>query len=225
MLGFFLYENITIFLNSQMLSRFNNQIRINFIRLTEYYAFIVVPISFILIMLSREIAFYLGKTWIQATEVFIMIIIAGMLKALSESTRIVLIVKLKHSVINRIRTLEIITLILALFLLKNYGVYGIALSVLLASILSSGLYVVISKFIMKLEPLAISRDYLYILISGILTALFAGLAKEIVLIKSLFSILMLASASMIFYLIVTFVFNQELYKRFIRFIFRLMEQD
>ncbi len=231
-IGYFLYENITIFINSLIIPKFiemeeneNYELfRYNLVRVMEYFSLKIVPISLILIVLARQVL-EIGFKWNFGTDTLTLIIFAGMLKAICETTRIVFISKARFNIIGRIKYLELIILLLGLIIfVKLFGFLGIALAITISSVLSSLMYLLVGARITRLNLITVSRDYFYIFFSGVMAALCIGLIKELFFIKTLFSLIILIIFGELIYVWISFVFNKELYKRFVKFIFSLMEE-
>jgi len=228
-IGFFTYENLTLFINSIVLKKFFEvrdnieQYKFNFMRLMEYISLLTVPVNLIfIIIIDKVLGILIGAEWIFASEIFVIVLVAGLIKSIVETTRVILLTEEKYKMINRIRFVEFVTFILFSFILRTY--YGLVLSLLIASVVSSILYFVISSLIMKINLVSVSKDYAYILASGILSALFAGLIKELFVINNLISLIVLFFLTIMCFIGITYIFNKSVYKRVIKFIFNLMRQ-
>jgi len=228
-LGFFLYENVTIFINSLLIPRFmevkdkKEAFDYNLTRVIEYFAFTIIPLTFIFIILSKEF-FSFVLDWGMADFISI-IIFGGMLKALFETNRIVFITQSKPEIINKIKILELGVLVVLMgVLLPLTGVYGIAVSILISSIIASIFYIVAAARVTKINLVAISKDYFYILFAGVVAALAIGLLKELLYVEKLITVVVLYIVGILIYMLITFMFNKEIYKRFIKFIFNLSEK-
>jgi O-antigen/teichoic acid export membrane protein len=225
--GFLLYENFTLFLMKVLLPFFRklseNQelFKFNLVRIIEYISFFIMPFSLITIILSKEIIIkIMGTAWTGSLESFIFLLFAGLIKSIFEITRIIFLVKEKENIISRIKLFELVVLVISFILFTRFFSFnGVGLSILLASVVSSIFYVLIASRFTKINMIAISRDYFYIFFSGILTALIIGLLKEYLLIDSLGSIIAMYFFGVVIYLILTFAFNKDLYKRFIKLFF------
>jgi O-antigen/teichoic acid export membrane protein len=227
-LGFFLYENITVFLTEQLMPIFRKSLdnpdlfRFNLIHLTEYFGFIVIPLSVIPIVLAREFSvFVMGNSWVGLTDIIILFFIAGIVKGVFEASRFVFIRNEKS--FHRIKALELAVALLLIVALTGFGIYGVGFAILFSTVASSALFILVSAKLAKLNMAAVSRDYFYILFSGVITALVLGLLKEFFVIRSAGAAIFMFGVGIIVYLILTFAFNKELYKRFVRFIFTLGE--
>ncbi len=231
-LGYFLYENITIFLNSLLIPKFiefeesenHDAFRYNLIRVLEYFSLKIVPVSLILIVLARQIL-NIGFHWDMGVDIVTLILIAGMFKAICETTRIVFISKARLDIIERIKFIELIILFIGLVIFgRLLGFLGVGLSILISSVLASVMYLLVGARITRLNLLTVSRDYFYIIFSGVMAALFVGLVKEVFFIRTLSSLVLLVILGDLVYLGIIFVVNKELYRRFIKFLFNLMEE-
>ena len=229
-LGYFLYENITIFINSLIIPKFiefeetenNDAFRYNLVRVLEYFSLKIVPVSLIMIVLARQIM-NIGFLWDIGVDILTLILFAGMLKAICETTRIVFISKARLDIIERIKYLELLILLVGLVIfVKFFGFFGVGLAVMISSVLASLMYLFVGAKITRLNLITVSRDYFYIIFSGLTAALFVGLAKELFFIRTLSSLVILIILGELVYLGVSFVFNKELYRRFVKFIFNLM---
>lgn len=229
LLGFFLYENVTLYANSLLIRKFvelsGESFKYNFVRFIEYITYTIVPLSVILLVLLKEfIQLVLGTGWSSANDVLVILVIAGLLKGIFGTTRIVFIVKEKFQVITRVRVIELATLVVFLLILNPIGIYGIAFSILSSVIVSSVIYSLLLWRLIQLDLFVLSKEYFYILFAGVMTALFTGLLKEVFEIQSILSLFILIMVSLIMYVFIVFVFNKELYKRFVRFLFNLVEE-
>jgi len=72
--------------------------------------------------------------------------------------------------------------------------------------------------------LSISKEYIYTIFSGLLTVLVIGFLKEVVYIGNILALLFFIILSIICFFGLTFLFNKDIYKRIIRFIFSLAEE-
>jgi len=231
-IGFFLYENITIYMTILFLPLFkkiaeNDELfRINLVRITEYASFVIVPISALIFALSREFTtFVFGSVWKSSSEIISLFVLAGMIKAIFEITRIVFIIKAKAQIIDRIKAVELISfLILFIILTKFFELNGVAISFLIASLISSALYVLLSSRFTKLNIFSLSKESFYILFAGVITALFLALLKEFFTITNLVSLALFFLLGLAIYLVLVFIVNKDIYKRIIRIIFNPGEQ-
>ncbi|AJF60940.1 TPA: hypothetical protein HA239_03140 [Candidatus Woesearchaeota archaeon] len=227
-IGSFLYRNITLFLAGHLQNKFAEMgydvFKFNLIRLIEYTALVAVPCSLVLMVLSEEFIQYF-LTWGNFSEIFIMFLFAGMLKSIAEVTRLVFFTEEKQDVMHRIRYIESGLLVLLSFLLySRIGIQGIALSAAISSVASSLLYLGTAEKLTRLDILTVSRDYFYIFFSGVGTALLLGLLKEWFPITGLISLVFFIVLGLGLYVAMTLMFNRELYKRFIQFSFKLVEE-
>ncbi len=228
--GFFLYENITIFINSLLIPNFEESLenqdlfRLNLVRLLEYFTFIIVPLSTIVIALSKEITMVIfGGEWLNANSVMAMLFFAGLLKGITETCRIALLVKEKAKVVERIRSLELIVLYVLVFAFGSFGLTGVGIAFALTAIVTSLLYIAVSTRL-KVGIFTLSRDYTYIIFSGIVSSLLVGLLKETFFVKRSVSVILLFGLGILFYFGLTLFFNKDFYRRFVRFAFGLVEE-
>ena len=227
-IAYFLYKSITLFLTSYLREKFLEMgydvFKYNLIRIIEYVALLSVPFALILAVLSNEfIAYFL--TWRNFSEILVVFLFAGLIKTITEVTRLAFFVELRTDIMNNIRYIEsTILIVLSLLLLENFGIYGIALAVLVSSVVSSLLYLGSAEKLTRLDILAVSRDYVYIFFSGIATALILGLLKEWFAITNVFSLIFFILMGIAVYVALTYLFNTELYRRFVQFSFNLVEE-
>lgn len=230
-LGYFTYRNATLFLTDLLEVQFkeflNNNLELfkfNLVRISEYISFISVPIITISIVLSKELVLYTsGAGFAVHTDILVLLLLSGLAKTLSEVMRLVFISKGKEKIMQRIKLLELASLVIGIILFRPLDIYGIAIAILISSIISSSLYVIISGRITKMSMVMVSRDYFYILFSGLLTGLSIGLIKEVVPINSILSLFIFIAAAKTIYFALTFFFNKDLYRRFIRFLYTWKE--
>lgn len=227
--GFFLYENITLFLNSSIAGHIRSDepdaLRVSMLHITEYVSFVIVPLSLVPLMLARDISvFMIGPGWSILAEPMIFLLLSGLLKGISEVGRIALMVKSRHGVIHRIRLFELFFLFTGLLTLPRVlGLAGIGISILIASAASAFLYITVTARMTGISMIN-SRDYLYILFSAVLTMLGIGLVKEFAGAGSAIITLFYLLTGVVFYVSLTFFFNRDFYRRFVRFAFSLVER-
>jgi len=227
-IGYFLYENVTLFITRLLSLKFVNMsydlFKLNVVRLMEYLSFIIVPFGVTLMMLAYEFSRYV-LNWVMFSNIFALLVLTGMIRGVFETTRVIFLSERKEEIITKIGLVEFfILLVLTIILSHFFGLYGIALALLISAIISSLFYILVTERLTKLNVLAVSKDYFYVLFAGIITALLMGLLKEWFPIKSIFSFMSSYVFGWILYLALIFMFNKELYKRFIRFAFELMEE-
>lgn len=223
-LGYFSYKNITTFITESLLKSFakmNEEVfRYNLIKLTEYITLITLPIPIVLITLSPEIAYFLG--W---QEYFIIpfIAFAGMLKAVFETSRITFLIK-RQEWITKIKMVEISSLAFFSAVFGYFfGLNGIAFAILISSIIGCFLYYYASKKLIKANVYMISRDYFFIMLSGVFFGLTVAMLKEFFFLNYI-ALITITCLGLLIYFLITVTFNKELYKRCVRFIFETFEK-
>jgi hypothetical protein len=85
------------------------------------------------------------------------------------------------------------------------------------------LYIAVSGRL-KVGMFTLSRDYTYIIFSGVVSALLVGLLKETFFVRKPTSVVLLFVIGILIYFGMTLFFNKEFYRRFIRFAFNLVEE-
>jgi len=228
--GFFMYENISIYTNSLIIKKFSDlnieHLKVYFSKYVEYISLVVVISSVILIIMAPEfIGILIGKSWVSSFIIFSLVVVTGCFRAIFELQRILFIINDKTVVIYRIFNFDFLIFILSMILFVNLvGLTGIALALLLTSLISSVVYSFAAKKIAGVNIIYIAAEYFYIVISGIIVALEIGFIKEIYTITNLTGLLTIMFLGVLTYIAVTFLFNREVYKRFVRFLFELIEE-
>jgi hypothetical protein len=231
-LGFFLYENVTLFLSSQLLPIFKGYLanqelfNLSLVRVLEYFSFVLMPFTIIPLLLFKDFfMFMLGENW-KVYDLFFVLVIAGVSKAIFEVSNIVLMAKDKHKIMQRIRIFDVLlVLLLAAVLGYFFGLFGIALAVLISTLLSSFLFMFASFKILKLNVIGVSKDYFYIIFSAILTALSLGLLKEWFSAGGIFSVIILWIFGVVIFVFSIYLINRDFLKRFTRFVFGIIGEE
>jgi O-antigen/teichoic acid export membrane protein len=231
-LGFFLYENITVFLSKQLLPLFKGYLEnrdlfnLNLVRVLEYFSFVIMPFTIIPLLLFKDILLFIfGENW-QIYDLFFILIITGVAKSIFEIPNIVLMAKGKQKVVQRIRIFDIICLVLfAPVLGKFLGLFGIVLAVLISSLLSSLLFMIASLRSLKLNIIGVSKDYFYIIFSAILTSLSLGLLKEWFSPGGFLAVFILWIKGVTLFILSIYLINKDFLKRFVRFSFSMIGEE
>jgi len=225
-ISYFMYLNITLFVTDFLMNKFKTTeelFRFNLIKLIEYASFVIVPFTVIMVTLSKQFSEY-GIKWLGFSDVLIILLFSSMFKGIFEITRIVFLTQKKEIISFRIKLFELGLLAVLYIVFMFLDIFGIALAILISSVLSSVVHLLLSERIITLDLITVSRDYFYIFFSGVLTALALGLLKEWFAVNNFISFVSMFTLGIFIYLILTFVFNNELYKRFIRFVYNLLEE-
>ncbi len=227
-IGYFLYENMTIFVTDLFLERFVNMsydmFKYNLVKITEYLSFIVLPISMINIVLIPQISSIIVN-WEGFAEILLMLIIAGMIKSITDITRIIFITEPNEIAMIRIGIIELVMLFFFIIVLGLiFGSYGIAMAMLISVIIISVIKMLVAQRFIKLDVITVSRNFIYIFFSALIAALSVGLLKEWFNIQNIYSVFFIYIFGLLFYLLLTFLINRDLYKSFIRFIFEVLEE-
>ncbi len=231
-LGFFLYENITVFLTDELLQFFKGYLEnpelfnLNLVRFIEYVSFVIMPFSIIPLLLSKNIfRFIFGDAW-QIYDILFVFVIAGTVKSIFEIPNIVLMAKDKLKPIVRIRIFD--TFSLALFsaiLGKSLGLFGVSIAVFLSSLLSSMLFALASFRILKLNVIGVSKEYFYTIFIAVLTMLFLGLLKEWFNAESIVATGILWFVGTSLFVVSIYLINSDFLKRFTRFVFSILGEN
>jgi O-antigen/teichoic acid export membrane protein len=231
-LGFFLYENITVFLSNQLSPVFRGYLEnqdlfnLSLVRLLEYISFVIMPFTLIPLLLFKDIILFMfGENW-QIFDLFFVLIIAGVAKSIFEVPNIVLMVKDKQKIVKRIRVFDIIFLMISAPILGMFlGLFGLVLGVLISSLLSSLLFMIASLRVLRMNVIGVSKDYFYIIFSAILTALLLGLLKEWFSPGGFFSIFVLWILGVALFVLSIYLINRDFLKRFVRFSFNMIGEE
>ncbi|MBT3721175.1 oligosaccharide flippase family protein [archaeon] len=227
-IGYFMYNNFTIFITDLFMDRFKNMsydmFKYNLVKITEYLSFLIVPLSLISMVLIPQISSIIIP-WTGVSEILWMLLLAGLIKSIAEISRLVFIVEPKLLVLVKITLIEFGVLFFFIIILGNFfGSYGVALAMLITSILISILYLLISQRFIKLDIVTVSKNYFYIVFSGFLSALAVGFLKEWLNVQNIYSLLVIYLIGLGIYVVLTFLFNKSFYRMFIRFIFEVLEE-
>jgi hypothetical protein len=224
----FFYRRVTIFFSRMFKNKFENisydMFKLNMVRIIEYIAFISAPLSIIFFAFSFEFGMLLNYP--RFFDIIYVFMIAGLVKTLFETGRIALQYEKKEYINQRIMVFELILLLILVPILNvMFGLFGIAVGYFIASVLSSLLYVLLAERITKLNLLTVSRDYFYILFSAIISSILIAMIKEWYPIRNIWTIMLFGLIGLAIYIGLTFVLNQDLYKRFTRFVFDILDEE
>ena len=224
----FFYRRVTIFFSRMFKNKFENisydMFKLNMVRIIEYIAFISVPLSVIFFSFSFEFGKLLNYP--RFFEIIYIFMIAGLVKTLFETGRIALQYEKKEYINQRIMVFELILLLILVPILNvMFGLVGIAIGYFIASVFSSLLYVLLAERITKLNLITVSRDYFYIFFSAIISSILIALIKEWYPIRNIWTVLIYGLIGLAIYVGLTFLLNQDLYKRFTRFMFDILDEE
>ena len=227
-IGYFLYKNLTIFITDLFKEKFlkmsYDMFKYNLVKLTEYLSFIIFPISLINLVLVPQIS-SIVVNWEGFSEILLMILFAGLIKSISEISRLIFIVEPKETVAVRLSVVELIFLFLFMLILGDlFGSYGIAMAIVLSVIISSIINLLVAQRLIKLDLITVSKNFFFIVLSALISTLSVGLLKEWFNVKSMFSLAFVYFIGVVIYIGLTFLINKEFYKQFVRFIFEVFEE-
>lgn len=227
-IGYFLYRNLTLFITDLFSTRFVNMsydmFKYNLVKITEYLSFIIFPVSFINIVLIPQISSIIVN-WDGFSEILFMLMLAGLVKAITEITRLVFIVEPKVTAVLRISIVEFSLLIIFMLLLGwLFGSYGIAMAIVLSVLIASIINLLIAQRFIKLDILTVSKNFFYIIFSALISAFSVGILKEWFRITNIFSLIIIFIIGILIYLGLTFFINRGFYKTFVRFMFEVLEE-
>jgi O-antigen/teichoic acid export membrane protein len=227
-IGYFLYRNLTLFITSLFSDKFvsmnRDLFRYNLVKVTEYLSFIILPLSFLNVVLVPQISSILVK-WQGFPEILLMMLFAGLIKSIVEISRLVFLAEPKKTAIIRLSIIEIFSLLLFMALFGwIFGAYGIALAILVSVVFSSAITLLIVQRFIKIDLLTVSKNFLYIIISALLSSLSVGFLKEWFNVVNVFSLFLIYMIGILLYLFLTFIINKGFYRIFIRFVFEVLEE-
>ncbi|NTV23632.1 MAG: oligosaccharide flippase family protein [Nanoarchaeota archaeon] len=215
-LGYFIFDNIS----SYSLGFFKGMLEDKetrayaFTRIFEYVSFIAAPLCFVGVAVFRPL---LGYMSIGESDIVFILLIAGAIRAILHPAKLVV----KDRVQARLMVLELIMLALLSLAFWSMHGFGLALAILIAGTASSILLVLVAD--RKIHFISGAKEAFISIFSGIFSGLYAGLLTEILGtdISTLVLVYLLGLGA---YVLLTFVLNNDLYKRFVKFIFHLREQ-
>ncbi|MFH2021484.1 MAG: hypothetical protein ABIJ34_08795 [archaeon] len=222
-IGLFFYRNVTMVAVSKFKDYFKDvkgdELRVDVIHIIGYVSLIVV-LSSVLIPMSYDFSLFIG--WPYMADTLIVLILAGIIKGIFGVYRLIV----KSRISEKIGLLELIALMLcSIIAVSLVGVHGIAVAIFISYLVSFFLYQMVIEKKFKQDISITSRDYFYIVLSGGISAISVALIKELFAANGILSFIFLVVFGTAVYYILTFILNQNLYRRFIRFMFESFEKQ
>ena len=200
-----------------------DKLRVNFVKIVEYTAFLVIPSNVGIFVLAPEIIEILyGEKWLPSVPILRILCFMGVFFAMTIVTHSVFFSLNKHHLLKRIQALQLAIILIFILPASYFGISEVAILISFSYFVTMVLSYLAIRRILKLNLKLMLRDFLYIPVSAILMAVFVGLLRELID-PGAFMLVFIIGLGFLFYLVMVFILNKRFYKKLIRQVFNYFE--